>query len=614
MFVHVFYKNDFVKTMKFDKNIRRLVLGREEDCDVSFGFDSLISRHHAGIILDEAGHYLIEDMGSKNGVYIGEKKIAQEKLSFDKRITLGNSSVIVSMSPFKEVKKTIVLDEKIVQKLKKNVGVYEADKALDFLYRVSTKLSSYQNEEAMLDDLFEELTDAYHPDRIILFDIVKKGKDAVIKKLADKKFIEERRFFSRSVVSEVLKEKKAVFLQNVTRDIPDKGKSIRTMGVNSLMAVPLITGKELVGILQLEFLQPNKLFQEQDLYMVCILSRMISGLLKGARIMEAVKHVNRVYKEQIQQKSEIIGEHKTVQNLKALITKVARTNTTVLITGESGTGKELIAKSINVQSKRKDRPFLVINCAAISGNLIESELFGHVKGAFTGADKSRTGKLEAAHEGTVFLDEIGDMDFELQTRLLRFLESGEIQPVGSNVTKFADVRIIAATNRDLAAEVEKGRFRQDLYYRLSVFNLESPPLRKRGRDIMRIAEYYLQEFSRSMAGQMTGISAEAQKILMGYAWPGNIRELKNIIERACVIGDGPEIIPEDLPDNLHNRKGVAEAGFMENSGSLTLADVEKRYILKVLTEQKNNKARTASILGITRKTLYTKLKEYGIHN
>jgi len=612
MFVHIFYKGEFIKTLKIGKNQKEMILGRDEENDISFSFDSHISRNHAKIMLgtEDIG---IEDLESKNGVFIDGKRVNRVQVPFEKRIYLGDSSLVVSRDSFKEVKKTVMLDKKIFEKMQSSIEGTDADRALSFLYRISTKLGQYGEEKTMIDDLFEELFETFHPGRVILFDIIKKGKDVSVKRLMDAKFIDERKVFSRSVVIDVLKTREAAFIQNVMKEIPDAGKSIRTLGVSSLIAVPLITGKEMLGILQLEFFQSQKTFQEQDFYIICVLSQMISGFLKGIRTIGKVKKENVFYKAQLTQSMEIIGEDKKTNKLKTLISQVARTNTTVLITGESGTGKELVARAIHFESKRKERPFIIINCAAIPGNLIESELFGHVKGAFTGADKARTGKLEAANGGTVFLDEIGDMNMELQTRLLRFLESGEIQPVGSNETKYSDVRIITATNRNLKKSVKEESFRKDLYFRVSVFHLECPALRERGKDIIRIAYYYLNKFSTSMGKSMVSISPDAEKILLSYPWPGNIRELKNIIERACVVGSGEELTLSFLPDEIREQKRDMISLFESELGFYTLSEVEKNYILKVLKEQGGNKAKTAHVLNITRKTLYSKLKEYGIH-
>ncbi|MBN1521637.1 MAG: sigma 54-interacting transcriptional regulator [Candidatus Aureabacteria bacterium] len=612
MFIHVFYKDEFIKTVRVEKETEELVIGRAVECPLSLSYDHMISRKHAKITFDKEGA-AIEDMQSKNGIYIDGKRVQKSKLPLDKRIFLGDSSLIASRDAFREIKKTVSLDSYLLNGLKKVKEKAGAENALSFLYDFSSKLGHYSSEESMIDDLFEKLISVFHPGRIILFNVIKKEKDAAVRKLTDVNFMEERESFSRSVIDEMLKTRQAVFLQNVAQEILDADRSIRNLGISSLMAVPLLAGKDFIGILQIEFFQPNRTFSDEDFYILCILSQMLSGFLKGVRTISQVKKENTLYREQLKENMEIIGSDRKTQKMKTLISQVARTNTTVLITGESGTGKELVARGIHFESKRKERPFLVINCAAIPGNLIESELFGHVKGAFTGAEKTRLGKLEAANGGTVFLDEIGDMSLELQTRLLRFLETGELQPVGSNETKYSDVRIIAATNRDLKKSVKEGLFRKDLFFRLSVFQIDCPPLRARGKDVLLIAQHYLLRFSSHMGKNMAEISSEAQKILLAYPWPGNIRELKNIMERACVIGSGESLIPDYLPEEIREPKENMDMLFFESSASIPLSEIEKKYVLRVLKEQGNNKAKTAQILGITRKTLYTKLREYGIH-
>ncbi|MCK5708651.1 MAG: sigma 54-interacting transcriptional regulator [Candidatus Aureabacteria bacterium] len=611
MFIHIFNKNEFIKTVKYNKETEQLILGRDESCDIPLAFDDIVSSNHAKVTFEGNNAYLT-DLKSKNGIFIDGKRIKEVKIPFEKKIFMGNCAIVFSKVPFKEIKKTVVLDDKILKKMKKDISGYEADDALAFLYNISTKIGKYQNEDSMLEDLFEELLSAFKLDRVILFDVVKKRKDVVVRKLKDARFVDERKSFASSVIQDILNNREAVFLRNVMQEVPDSGKSIRTLGVNSLIAVPLIVGDSITGILQVEYFQFQKQFQDKDLYIMCILCQIISGFLKGVRTLSEVKRENKVYREQIDNKIEMIGDDKKTLSLKETIKKVAKTNTTVFVTGESGCGKELVAKSIHFNSRRKNKPYLVINCSAIAQNLIESELFGHVKGAFTGATKTRIGKLEAADGGTVFLDEIGDMGYDLQTRLLRFLESGELQPLGSNETKYTDVRVISATNRDLKSAIKSKTFRNDLYYRLSVFQIECPPLRARGNDILKIAQYYLQKFSTSMGKNMFKISGDAEKILKNYPWYGNIRELKNIIERACVIGDGLELTPDLLPKDVKEGRSDFILEEISNEDSITLDEVERRYILNILKKCENNKAKTSNILGITRKTLYSKLKEYKI--
>jgi transcriptional regulator with PAS, ATPase and Fis domain len=286
-----------------------------------------------------------------------------------------------------------------------------------------------------------------------------------------------------------------------------------------------------------------------------------------------------------------------------LIEMVAPTDTTVLITGESGTGKEVVARAIHEASARRLMPFVAIHCGGLTETLLESELFGHERGAFTGAQARRKGKFEAAEGGTVFLDEIGDISLKTQTDLLRVLQDKEIVRIGSTAPFKVDFRCIAATNRDLQAMVKEGTFRFDLFYRLDVVNIQLPPLRERVEDIPLLAEHFLQKHVATMNKPVTGISRDAMTLLMKYSWPGNVRELQNAIERALVIGKGPEIVPADFPMQL---------GAPHEATGRRLEDVARAHIERILEESGWNLTHAAETLGIDRSTLYTKIKAYGL--
>lgn len=296
--------------------------------------------------------------------------------------------------------------------------------------------------------------------------------------------------------------------------------------------------------------------------------------------------------------------------------KIALSQASVLISGESGTGKELIARAIHYNSRRAKGPFIKVNCAALPESLLESELFGHEKGAFTGAQTLRQGLFERANEGTLLLDEIGEMPLVLQAKLLRILQEREFERIGGHQTIKVDIRIIAATNRDLQAMVKEGTFREDLFYRLNVIHLILPPLRDRREDISLLANHFLQKFSSENQRDIIDIDPMAMSLLTAWSWPGNIRELSNVIERAVVMNSGPIIFSEDLPPQT--RQPVCNAGEVKTApvGERNLKEeikrVEKRIIMEVLEQQEGNRTRTALMLGISRRALMYKLQEYGI--
>ena len=303
----------------------------------------------------------------------------------------------------------------------------------------------------------------------------------------------------------------------------------------------------------------------------------------------------------------VVGRSEAMLQVYKTAARVASTDATVLIQGESGTGKELVARAIHTASPRASGPFVAVDCGAIAEGVLESELFGHARGAFTGAQVARRGLFEEAHHGTLFLDEIGDIGPNLQARLLRALQEGTIRRVGTNEPISVDVRVVAASNRDMEAAVKQGAFRADLYYRLHVVSIHIPPLRERREDIPLLAEHFAQKHGRA---EGSAISPEARELLLAHDWPGNVRELENVIARALALNPSGVVLPEDLPDAIRSaRPGPAPARLPDVSDRPSLAELERRYATQVLQETNGNKTRAAEILGIDRKTLYRILGE-----
>ena len=306
--------------------------------------------------------------------------------------------------------------------------------------------------------------------------------------------------------------------------------------------------------------------------------------------------------------TDFIGQSTAMRRVFELIEKVAPAKASVAITGESGTGKEMVARSVHNLSSRRDRPFIAVNCASIPPTLMESEIFGHERGAFTGANTRRPGVFELAHGGTLFLDEVGEIPIELQAKLLRVLEEGRLRRVGGKTEIEVDVRVLCSTNRDLKAEIKNLRFREDLYFRLNVFQIALPPLRERREDIPILVQHFIEKFNEESGKRITGMHPEALDVLKNYDWPGNIRELRNAVERAVILCDGDLIQREQLPPDMSG-KGPERQTFRLPYG-LPLDLVEKEYILGMLQRNGGNKARTAEILGVSEKTLYNKLNRY----
>ncbi len=315
--------------------------------------------------------------------------------------------------------------------------------------------------------------------------------------------------------------------------------------------------------------------------------------------------------------SPLVGSSPPMLEVYKLIARVSAGKSTVLLEGESGTGKELVAHAIHSNSPRRDRPFVPINCASLADTLLESELFGHERGAFTGAFSVKQGLFESAHDGTIFLDEIGDIGSALQVKLLRVIQEQEVRRVGGTASLKVDVRVIAATNRDLAALVKEGRFRDDLFYRLNVVRIVLPPLRERREDIPMLAQHFLQKFAAANAQPIRGFIPDTMALLQRYHWPGNVRELENVIERAVSLAHGPLVLPEDLPKTIRTAGAgplddkVGKASERDDTLA-TLDEMAKRHLVRVLEETGGNKVRAAKILGIDRRTLYRMAERYGV--
>ena len=323
----------------------------------------------------------------------------------------------------------------------------------------------------------------------------------------------------------------------------------------------------------------------------------------------ALKEENIVMKERLAETfsfDKIIGQSPAMQEMFGALSMVAPTDATVLITGESGTGKELIANALHQKSHRKSKPFIKLNCAALHENLLESELFGHEVGSFTGATTRRKGRFEQAHHGTLFLDEIGDMSLPTQSKILRVLQEGEFERLGSSETIKVDVRILAATHKNLQEMIDKGSFRQDLFFRLSVVPINLPPLRERAGDIIELANHFLEKFTKKNRKDVIGLHPETINLLMQYEWPGNIRELENTIERAVILCLGEYVTPKELPMQILSKQvqSYQKTHFNDN---YTLRDMERELIKITLENTKNNKSKTAKKLGVARQTLLNKI-------
>ncbi len=402
---------------------------------------------------------------------------------------------------------------------------------------------------------------------------------------------------SRTILDRVIQDRAAVLSGDVRADERLQGAdSLMVRRVRSVMAVPLEVQDRLIGAVYLEAGTAEAHFDSHLLQLVTALGNVAALAIRNVQELESLGSENRRLREEVSIQHSMVGESDAIRAVYNFIARVAGNESTVLIEGESGTGKELVARAIHNNSARADKPFVAINCAAITETLLESELFGHEKGAFTGALAQKRGKLEVAEGGTVFLDEIGELALPLQAKLLRVLQEREFERVGGTRPIKLDVRLVAATNRDLKKEAEENRFRKDLYYRLNVVSVRMPPLRERKKDIPLLASFFATRCAERVKRHIVGISPEARQCLISYDWPGNVRELENAIERAVALGSTEFILPEDLPDAILE-EAAASTGSV-NALQDGLRDAKKALIERAIEQADGVYTDAAKILGI----------------
>jgi Nif-specific regulatory protein len=431
---------------------------------------------------------------------------------------------------------------------------------------------------------------------------------------------------ARSVYRKVVKERAAVLAADAPSDVGDT-ESIMGASIRSTIGVPLWRGEEILGVLQVDNRSAPSMLNATDVERLLVLAANASLAVANARLIKRlVSAEERLQKENTflkgreekrrggGQKVEIIGQSEAMQRVIGQLDKVVDTRVTVLIEGETGTGKELIAAAVHYRSRRRDKLFVAQNCAALAESLLESELFGHKKGSFTGATEEKKGLFEIADGGTLFLDEITETPLSLQSKLLRALQEGEIRPVGATASKTVNVRIVAATNRNLEDEVAKGRFREDLYYRLKVFPLRLPPLRERRDDVRLLATHFLERYADEIGKPVGGFAQQTMELMTAYDWPGNVRELQNEVQRLVIqLEPGAFATPELLSPRIRQVEGVvARAGVAKGTLKEMMDSVEKFLLIESLRAHGNNKTNSAKTLGITREGLHKKLRQFGI--
>ncbi|MCF8242225.1 MAG: sigma-54-dependent Fis family transcriptional regulator [Melioribacteraceae bacterium] len=470
------------------------------------------------------------------------------------------------------------------------------------VYKFTQTLHSLIYQDALIEEALDQVVKAIDAERGLFarYNNVNNDFTIIAARNIKQETITSLNEFSSGILKEVLNSKKPIMYHDVQQQ-PDLSKfeSVRISGIKSVIGVPVFHEKEIWGIIIADSQKFREKFTKQNLVMLELFSRLISIALDRIIEIELLRLEKISLENQLEENvnlPDMIGESKPMKDLAKLIHRVAKTDATVLITGESGTGKDLVARAIHKLSKRKDKPYLAQFCGSIPDNLLESELFGYKKGAFTGANSDKKGLLEVANEGTFFLDEIADISTALQTKLLRVIENQEIIRLGDTQVKKINVRIITATNKNLSDLVKKGEFREDLYYRLNVFPVRIPTLRERQGDIPLLAEYYIKRIGE---GNIS-IDSAAMKKLEQHHWPGNVRQLINVIQRALIFAENGKIGTDAIElDETHN----------ENIYTGTLDEITKNIVVKRIEEFGGNKTLAAESLGVSRKWIYIKLAE-----
>jgi Nif-specific regulatory protein len=570
-------------------------LGKGEEVDVALP-DPLLADTHAHIHFD-GRDFNIAVVDRDGEIYVNGRRRTKHRLSQEDRIRIGSAELEFSL--YDEP----VTDDTAARTMAE-LNSYKR------LFEFSQKLMASYDLPTLLDQLLDVVVQVTNADKGFIV-LMESGEPVVkvARNLRRETISDAVSHLSDSILAKVVETRKALIVSDALSDAQFKNSlSVMNLKLTSVMCVPLLERGNLIGVIYVGNDNVRQLFDEPALEILTIFASQASLLVRNALLVNELQLDNRSLQERIERMrfGEILGSAPSMQEVFRKVQKVAGTDITVLVTGETGTGKELIAAAIHEKSPRARGPFVKLHCAALAESILESELFGHERGSFTGATTRRDGRFFQANGGTLFLDEIGEISPALQVKLLRFLQEHQFERVGGNDTISVDVRIIAATNRDLRQMIADGRFREDLYYRLNVINIEMPALRDRPSDVPLLAMHFLQKYATENGKAITGFTDETLDRLSSYSWPGNVRELENVIERAVVLGLGPHITGAELPPNLIAAKGAAA---IQIPGS-TLDAIERHAITKTLEATGGSTSRAAEILGISIRKVQYKLHEY----
>jgi len=492
------------------------------------------------------------------------------------------------------------------------------DPRLKFLTNISSLVTSVFDLDHLLELIIESVTEVMKARASSLLLLDKKTKKLYFQVATGEKKDDVRKFevsMGKGIAGYVAKTGKPLLVQDVTKDSIWDKKISESIGfeTKSIACVPMKISEEVIGVVEIVDREDGKPIRSEDMETLIAFANLAASAIVKAQVYKKVIEENLDLKNRLDLRYQIVGESDEIKKVIADAIKVANSRATILIVGDSGTGKELLARLIHRSGPRRDKPFIIVNCGALPENLLEAELFGHEKGSFTGAMFKKIGLFETADSGTIFLDEVGEMSQAMQVKLLRVLQEGTFNRIGSSVPITVDVRVISATNKDLYKMTKERKFREDLFYRLNVIQLRVPPLRERREDITILAEHFLRKFSAERGLRKMEISSEAMKAMLSYDWPGNVRELENAIERAVVMGDGKKILLDDLPI------GKTDMGFQEGvEVGMKLKEAQdifkKEFLKKTLAYTHGSQKKASEILGIQRTYLSRLIGEFDLRS
>ena len=593
-------------------------LGRDASNVICFP-DPALSRRQC-VFSHADGTWTLNDLNSSNGTFVNGLQISSHLLTDGDRVSVGESVLLFVARPAEPPRERVNLvdsgagerserlaldDTKYLRLVTEPARLSRTELGLRALLRLSTLVHSAATEANLYGDLATLLGEMIPADLVAVLLV---GEDGVIESAYRNVPGGPPIDVDRAIVGQVMKERTGLLsMGNAT--IPSASDAA-ARSRRAVLCAPLEAGDVPVGVLYLA--SQAGAFENEDLQLLTAVSRLSTTAVANVRRLTMLETETERLKADLQLKTNLVGDSEPMRRVYDTIGRVARADSNVLIAGETGTGKELVARAIHLNSRRASRPFLALNCAALTETLLESELFGHERGAFSGAVAQKRGRLEIADGGTVFLDEIGEMPASMQSKLLRVLQLREFERVGGTRTIKVDIRLVAATNRDLAAEARAGRFREDLYFRLNVVPIQMPPLRDRSSDIPVLAHYFLSRCKAKAGRRISGISSAAIACLRAYDWPGNVRELENTIERAAVLGMTEEILPEDLPDSVIEAAVSPAPRVAADNIHAAVLETKKKAIIDAFRASGGNYTVTARTLGVNPNYLHRLVRNLGL--